>query len=247
MENTKKIIKCQTLLVTSWREYVAGFNKFVLIYAYGLMGFIPLVVLILLSMFFGWTGLWTKLPLAVQLSFGFIWLLGLIASFISIIYFVTRAKIACLLLIKNNYSNALENFKAASKYFWGMLGVSLLMIVVVLAWGLLFIIPALIFLIYYAFAAYILVVEDKRSFSAMERSYDLVHGYWWAVCGRILLLVTIVSLVFSVLALPLRFLNEGSWPFIIYNLIINIIIIATSPYFIVYAYKIYTSLLEKNK
>lgn len=247
MENTKKIMNCQGLLTKSWQEYVVNFSKFIMIYVYGLIGFIPLAAISLISALLIGTGVWAKMPVMAQISTGFIFAVLFICSVLFAIYYCFRIKVAILLLIKNNYSDTVNNFKDSKKYVWGMLGVSLLMFVVVLAWGFVFLIPAIIFAIYYMFAAYILVFEDKRSFSSMERSYDLVHGFWWPVFGRMMLLALIGMIVYLILSWPLNIMTEGTWPFVIYNIIVNVIWMALSPYFVVYYYKIYSSLKEINK
>ncbi|MFZ2310611.1 MAG: hypothetical protein WAW11_03640 [Patescibacteria group bacterium] len=247
MENSKKIMNCQNLLTKSWQEYVANFSKFIMIYVYGLIGLIPIAAVSLVATLVIVTGVWSKMPFMAQISLGIIFGLVVICSIIFAIYYGLRVKVATLLLIKNNYSDTALNFKDSKNYVWGMLGVSLLMFVVVLAWGFVFLIPAIIFGVYYMFAAYILVIENKRSFSAMERSYDLVYGFWWPVFGRMLLLGLIGLIFFMILSWPLNFMTEGSAPFTLYNIIVNVIWMAISPYFVVYYYNIYKSLNEQNK
>jgi hypothetical protein len=218
-----------------------------MIYVYGLIGLIPIAAVSLVATLVIFTGVWSRIPVMAQISLGFIFGLLIIFSILFAIYYGLRVKVATLLLIKNNYSDTCENFKDSKKYVWGMLGVSLLMFVVVLAWGFVFLIPALIFGVYYMFAAYVLVIENKRSFSAMERSYDLVHGFWWPVFGRVMLLGLIGMIFFMILSWPLNFMAENSWPFMSYNIFVNVIWMAISPYFVVYCYNIYKSLNEQNK
>ena len=247
MENSKKIMNCRSLLTSSWQEYVANFSKFIMIYVYGLVGLIPIAVVSLLATLVIFTGVWSNIPFAAQMSLGFLFAILVICSIIFAVYYGLRVKVATLLLIKNNYSETSENFANSKHYVWGMLGVSLLMFVVILAWGFVFLIPAIIFGVYYMFASYVLVIENKRSFSAMERSYDLVHGFWWPAFGRIILLGFIGMVVFMILSWPLNFMSENSWPFMFYNIIINVIWMAISPYFVVYYYNIYKSLNEQNQ
>jgi hypothetical protein len=247
MENSKKIMNCQSLLTKSWQEYVANFSKFIMIYVYGLIGLIPIAIVSFLVTLVIFTGVWSKVPFIAQMSLGFIFGLLIVFSIIFAIYYGIRVKAATLLLIKNNYSDTRDNFKDSKKYVWGMLGVSLLMFVVVLAWGFVFLIPAIIFGVYYMFASYILVVENKRSFSSMERSYDLVHGFWWPVFGRMMLLALIGLIFFMILSWPLNFMEENSGPFMLYNIVTNVIWMAISPYFVIYYYNIYKSLKEQNK
>jgi hypothetical protein len=247
MENKEKLIKSFDLIVRSWQDYSKNFKKFVMVYLYSLLGFVPLLALIAVVAILGRFNVWEFLPVFAQISLGFLFFLCFVVFLLLAVYYGTRAKIATFLLVKNNYSPALENFKESQKYFWGFLGLSLLYLVVVCAWGFVFLIPALIFGIYYSFATYILVAEEKRAFSSMERSYDLVRGYWWPVFGRMLLLMLAAFIVFLVISLPLNFMNEGSWIFVAYNVLVNLIWLVVSPYFIVYYCGLYKNLKTVNK
>lgn len=242
MENQEKIIKVEELLSKSWRDYVQNFKKFMLIYLYGLIGFLPLLAVLLLGAILGGTEIWERVPLGGQISLGIIGIIAFIISVVIAVYYSVRLKAASFLLVKNNYSSPLENFKQSKKYFWSFLGVSFLLLIVIFAWGLLFLIPALIFGIYYSFASYVLIMEDKRAFSSMERSYDLVKGYWWPVFGRMILLMSAALLISLILTIPLNFMEEGSWVFVSYNIITNVIWAILSPYFVIYYCYIYNSL-----
>lgn len=60
---------------------------------------------------------------------------------------------------------------------------------------LLFVIPALIFYVWYKFSTYAMVVEDARGFGALGASKAVVDGRWWAVMWR-----TVVPVVFFSMA-----------------------------------------------
>lgn len=247
MENQQKIIKAEELLAKSWRDYVQNFKKFMIIYLHGLLGFLPLLVIMLLVSIFGNLEMWQAIPLGLQISLGIILTFAFIFSVLLAIYYSVRLKAASFLLVKNNYSSPVENFKESKKYFWGFLGVSLLLFVIILAWGFVFLVPALIFGVYYSFASYVLVMEDKRAFSSMERSYDLVKGYWWPVFGRMALLMVGALIISLIVSTPLNFMEQGSWMFVTYNILTNIMWAIISPYFVIYSFHIYNSLKEVNK
>jgi hypothetical protein len=150
-------------------------------------------------------------------------------------------------LIKNDFTSAKENFKEAKPYFIRFLGVSLLLVVLVIAWGFVFIIPAFIFAIYYGFAQYVLVAEDKRPFTSVERSYDLVRGYFWPVLGRLALISVIAIFIYWIMMLPMTNLESNEWAASFYSIFVNLVWAVISPYFLIYSYNIYKSLKKTNK
>jgi len=173
MNQKEKLIKSVTLFKESWEIYRKNLLKFIMVFLYGLSGLIPLLVVLVLFFTYNITDLAEKASLLVNFSLALIGFGLFVASlYIAIVYSI-RTKVASILLLKNNFTPARNNFEEAKPYFIKFLGVSMLMMVLIIAWGFLFIIPALIFGIYYSFAAYILVIEDKRPFSAVERSRQM--------------------------------------------------------------------------
>lgn len=94
-----------------------------------------------------------------------------------------------------------QAIKSASKYIGKYI---LLMIVVSLALTglyMLFIIPGIIFMVYWIFAAYVLIGENKGVIDSMKRSKVIVRGRWWRVLGYYLLLLLVfvgIGLIFSI-------------------------------------------------
>jgi len=166
--------------------------------------------------------------------------------YLAVVYSI-RSKVASILLLKNNFTSAKENFDEAKPYFVPFLGVSLLLVVLVIAWGFVLFVPAIIFAIYYGFAQYTLVIDGKRPFSAIEHSYDLVKGYWWPVFGRFCLISLIGIIIYAIISAPLNYMQEGETPALLYSLFVNIIWAILSPYFLIYSYKVYESLKKTNK
>ena len=247
MSKKEKIIGSLELLKESWLVYKKNLWKFIEVILYGLVGLIPFFVVIMLIVAYGQSGLSTRVSLGVNILLGLLAFLAFVASICLAVVYSIRAKVASILLLKNDFTSAKENFKEAKPYFVRFLGVSLLLMVLVIAWGFVFIIPALIFGIYYGFAQYVLVVEGKRPFSSVERSYDLVKGYFWAVFGRFMLVIAIGIAVYLLISWPLKYLAETSAWFFSYNVFMNLIWVLLSPYFIIYPYQLYISLKKTNK
>lgn len=247
MAKQEKIIKTWILMKESWELYTKNLLKFIEVFLLGLVGALPFFAIIFLLSVYSKTELGIILPVLanILISFGLIILLG-VSLYIAIIYSL-KSNVASILLLKNNSSSAKDNFKASQTYINRFFAVSILNIILVIAWGFLFFIPALIFGVYYCFATYISVLEEKRSFTAIQASYDLVKGYWWPIFGRLLAITTIFLGFFFIISTPLLKMSEGSLPYIFYNLFVNIIIIIITPYFTVYFYKLYQSLKKVSK
>jgi len=200
MNKKEKIIKSFDLIKESWQVYQKNVLKFIEVFVYGLVGIVPLFLILLLFLAYNATGLASSAPLGVNIVLGIITFVAFVFSIYLAIVYSIRTKVASILLLKNNFTSAKDNFKEAKPYFTKFLGVSLLIVVLIIAWGFVLIIPAIIFAVYYGFAQYILIAENKRPFSSIERSYDLVRGYFWPVFGRFAL-ISIIGMLFCLLIL----------------------------------------------
>lgn len=236
-----KLERSCELLKSTWTDYKKYAFKFIELLVYGLVGSLPFLILVFvfLKVLIQNNG---TLP-----SFGVLGILAVlfIGAFILMFIWNFRAQIGGIILLKEDYQpSPKESFKKADKYLVPFLGVSALLLLLIFAWGLLFLLPALIFGIYYGFSQYIQVAEDKRPFGAVERSYDLVRGYWWPVFGRFMLLILIGFLAYGVLSIPFFWITDGGWFFEAYNLLINLIWVLISPFFTIYPYKVYRNLVK---
>ncbi len=91
---------------------------------------------------------------------------------------------------------ALKNgFEKILSGFW----INILVGLAILGGLVLFIIPSIIFAIWFAFSLYILVAENKKGTSALKRSRFLVQGRWLPVAGRLFLITLIGGIASFVL------------------------------------------------
>jgi len=112
-------------------------------------------------------------------------------------------------------------------YFW----ISLLAGCIILVGFLLFIIPGIIFAVWFGLAVYVLVVEGLTGTKALSRSKQLVSGYWWPVFGRVLVILAIsfvLNLISSALNIP--------------SIVYSIISLFSAPFFLTYYFLIYEDL-----
>ncbi len=82
------------------------------------------------------------------------------------------------------------------KFTWLLLLLGLL----ISGGSLLFLLPGLIFMIWFFFCQYILAEQGVGGVTALARSRQLVRGHWWAVFGRFMLLLLISTAVSSLAA-----------------------------------------------
>ena len=236
-KKTKMAPSLQTL-VKSWSLYWRGLVSFVGMYLWGLVGLIPVLVLSLLALLVFYTLAWHFVALYVL--FG---ILGL-ASFAWAIYYGTRSKIGLLLLLKHDFKSVNDDFKESKKYFWRYLWVSLLVALISFALMIFFLVPGIIVAVLYSFALFVVVFEKGRTFSSIEKSYDLVKKYWWPVFGRFMLLGLIAFILISITNIPMNYLHDTAKE--IYSVIFNLIWALLTPYFLVYTYFMYRDLASRQ-
>ena len=112
--------------------------------------------------------------------------------------------------------------------------VSLLTTLIVFGGLILLIIPGLIFALWYIFATYVMMLEDKKKITeCLSESKRLVVGRWWAIFWRFFLPGAILGLGFMILSGLLTWLEAwllNSFPmaqtaiFMIVSTVINIIV-----------------------
>lgn len=78
--------------------------------------------------------------------------------------------------------------------FW----VALLTALAVLGGFILFVIPGIIFSVWFCFSGFVFVAENLRGASALKKSRDLVKGYWWPVFGRLVVIGIVAGLISSI-------------------------------------------------
>lgn len=86
-------------------------------------------------------------------------------------------------------------FKEAWKKLLSFTWISLLTSLIIFAGFLLLIVPGIIFSIWFAFVAYVLVCENIKGKAALSRSKELVKGCWWPILGRLALLTVLIFIV----------------------------------------------------
>jgi len=154
--------------------------------------FIPSLVSLIFSIFL----LYTKNP---NINY-FIIPLSILVFFLS--FFGTAIFLYSTIFETKDYSSAVSGGK---KFFWRYL---LLMITQAVFLILLFfalVVPAIIFIVYWALAEYVLFKENKGVMDSLRGIFRLIKNNWWRVVGYNLLLSLIFAGIYILFSIP-------SWP-----------------------------------
>lgn len=87
---------------------------------------------------------------------------------------------------KKEIGHIKENMLQTSKYLWPIIWTSFLLVLAILGGFVLFIIPALIFAIWFVYYFYTVIFEEKKGVEALKSSKALVSGRWWKTLWLIL-------------------------------------------------------------
>lgn len=248
-----KMLSVSQLFSLAKQGYAANFKRLLL------LALIPygLVLLTVLVMFLENIGLGILAEGPVRTIFSGLTILLSIATYIFLFIMSNLAAIAMMMMIKEG-SSTMSIRQALAKarfWFWSYVWVSVLTAILLLLWSFLFIIPAIIMAGYYSMAIWILLEGQYRGYGAIKQSKILVRGYWWAIFWRQLVLVVLALVFFLALAFiswsvygPASVVGDqegqGSE---LFNVFINIISALVMPFYMIYFYNIYKSLVEIKK
>jgi len=105
-----------------------------------------------------------------------------------------------------------ETIKNSSNLIWPVVYTSLLSALIILGGTLLFILPGVIFSIWYVFTFYAVIFDGEKGPNGLRASKNLVTGRWFAILWRIAVLACVFALgvmaVNSILQLPLVFISN---------------------------------------
>jgi type II secretory pathway pseudopilin PulG len=131
---------------------------------------------------------------------------------------------------------------------WSVLGsgiwISFLSFIIVLGGYILFVIPGIIFSIWFSLALYVLVNENKKGMAALKRSKELISGYIIAFWGRTLLFSLFLGVIFFLFFFLIKFASV-LLPFLSYASTIASIIIA--PLSVIFGFLIYENIKKAKE
>lgn len=100
-----------------------------------------------------------------------------------------------------------ESYRRAFSTFFSYLWVLILVGFIIVGGFLLFIIPGIIFMTTFGFAAVILINENETGMNALLKSREYVRGMWWKIFRKLFSAGIIISLPFYGVLIPLYILK----------------------------------------
>ncbi|PIN73491.1 hypothetical protein COV20_04685 [Candidatus Woesearchaeota archaeon CG10_big_fil_rev_8_21_14_0_10_45_16] len=199
----------------SWKEYTSNWQFFAVIVL--ALVFIPNIIVSLVA-----------IPVSLQLSnigqdlseifailFSPMSMLVAIVGLISILLSIwASASMIYYSLSKKKNMSVKEALDGGRKYFWKYLGYNIVQGFFVIMLFIAFIIPGIIFSVFWVFGPFILIGENKRILESLGESYRLVSGRWWKVLGwglLFILMVIGVSFVVAMISFIITSLSSLMW------------------------------------
>jgi MFS family permease len=158
--------------------------------------------------------------------------LGIIAYFLSLWFSLAFIKIMADRYEGKDVQKPKDVIASAKHLILPAFIASVLTALAVLGGLILFIIPGIIFSVWFAFALYSVALDGQKNTDALRFSKKLVQGRWWAAFLRILLPALLFIFITGILQMPLDYLtNYSNSALVVYLslLLSSIISIALSP------------------
>jgi hypothetical protein len=188
------------LVVDSWDLYAKNWRKFL---PFVIMVFLPTLILSALGTITLYLSVY--LP-SSSLASNIIILIVFAASLVFAIWVtiaLAKTIFDCLLAKPTEWREA---FSSSSTLIWPIVITSLLVTLCVIGGTLLFIIPGIIFAVWYSFTSYAVIFEGAQGLSAMRASKSLVVGRWWAIAWRLAIAALIYGLLNYMISFALTYL-----------------------------------------
>lgn len=132
--------------------------------------------------------------------------------------------------------NLRASLEATRPLFLSYIWVVILGALFVLLGLILFIIPGIVIAVWLCFSYFTVILEERRGMDALKASKELVRGLWFAIFGRLVLLVVAVMLIMMVVTLCAETIfGKGDFS----ELIVTIANLIVSPFGFVYTYQLY--------
>lgn len=217
----EKLISIKELFKKSWSMYVARWWNMLLLGLVGWTGSMVIIGVFGLGAFGAVTLGDTAFPFTVTTM-----ALALVGIFLLIVVNIW-IQLTLMHVVKTEHmqgsvwNTLMMVWNSMASYAWVVVMKGL----VVLAGFILFVIPGIIFSVWFAFSEYAFVADGNRGRRALEHSRELVRGYWWPILGRLAPLAVAPMLVSLVTTLD----------FLINSLVVM-------PFSLVYLYILYNDL-----
>ncbi len=170
------------MLGQAWRQYKVHAALFTSII------FIPLVVSLLVSLVQeGW---------GAVVPGSAVFILSIVSAIVSLL-----GQIALFTAVSDpSQATFASSYSAGMKRFFPYLWLMIISVITLLGLTMLFVIPGILFSVWFAMGMFVFIVEDERGMNALLKSKAYVAGHWWGVLWRLIfvgLFIGILTLVIS--------------------------------------------------
>ena len=157
------------------------------------------IILIFRTIFFG-----QNQEFFVMALYGLLFLILSIASAVIGVWFsIVKIRIIAARYENKDIASIGSYIHSDKKLILPAIGASILSGIAILGGFLIFIIPGIIFAIWFAFVMYSVALDNQDSISSLSFSKNLVKGRWWAVLWRLLVPASIFIVGTYILQTPL--------------------------------------------
>lgn len=242
-ENKPKLPGVFALLANAWGIYQKIWKTYLAVL------FLPLLtLLILLIIFLGLLLLTQRLDKetvsSIFINRPFISTILFLATFLVITFISTLVQIAMTLTFveHENRLNFKEILKKSARKIFSYIWINLLGSLIIFGGLILFIIPGILFSLWFSMSAFVLLSENVKGMNALLKSKAYVKNYVLALIGRLIALGSIV-LPFYILSEIFENINHESSTITIYQLIFTLLsIFIFTPLSLGYSYSIFDCL-----
>lgn len=114
----------------------------------------------------------------------------LLSVVLTVLSFLTP--IALLLAVHDRTLRVATAYHHAFSFLYRYAGLALLVGLIVIIGFILFVIPGVVLSVYFVFASFVLVLENKGIRESMKISREYVRGRWWSVFWRLTVLMVVL-------------------------------------------------------
>jgi len=200
------------LFSESWKEFRENFRYFFLVLF--LFMFVPSIISYFVSL--PWTITFARLGEnpsfeiimeAFSENIGFFllsFLIGIITFLVSVFAY---ASLTYGVLNKKKLIDFKSSLVGGKKNYFRYLGFSVVTTIFLTGLTILFIIPGIIFGVFWCFASFILIKEGKGIMDSLRESHRLVKGRWWKTFGFLILIFLVMFLITLIPFIVAWFIN----------------------------------------
>ena len=127
------------------------------------------------------------------------------------------------------------SYRTGFSLFWAAVWIGILAFLAVIGGAVMLIIPGIMLAIQLSLTNYALVLDGKHGIDALAQSREYVKGYWWALVGRMVLLMLCLGAFALIFLLPTTLLLG----FVVGRIVYAIMLLIFVPFSISYQYEIF--------